>query len=361
VLVCVLLGGASSATGQEIESPLFLEGVVLEGDSGVDSATVFLHRVSPDEAGEVGSARVGSAGEFQFLLPSLPNVDAEDVYFASVEYEGVLYFGSAITTVEQLDSLYVIRIYRAEEVPPEGVSLPIEVRNMFLEFTGEAWFATDLLVIANRGSRTLVAGEDGVVWSYPLPPGFTEPELGESDLPPDAVTFDAGRVRVSAPIPPGDRVLMIRYRLEELGSSIPAPGSTELFELLVREPAPPLEVVGLSPLDVVGLNGSSYRRYGGSELVDIVLTLIETEAQSPPPVKWLAVLASMMLALGGFLAYNRPRRRGAVAQAPGLGREALILEVARVDDALSGAAEPEVRSELLGRRAALLAMLQADD
>ena len=343
--------------GQGTDRPLRLEGVVLDGDSSVVSATVLLHRVSPDEAGEVGSASVGAGGEFQFLLPSLPSVEAEDVYFASVEYEGVLYFGSAITTAEQLDSLYEIRIYRAEEVPSEGVSLPIEVRNMFLEFTGEAWFATDLLVIANRGTRTLVAEEGGVVWSYPLPPGSTEPELGESDLPPDAVTFEAGRVRVSAPIPPGDRVLMIRYRLEALGSSIPAPGSTELFELLVREPAPQMEVEGLSPLDVVGLNGSSYRRYGGSELVDVVLTLIETEAQSPPPVQWLAVLA-----LGGFLAYMRPRRRGAaMVQAPDLDREALILEVARVDDALSEATELGGRAELLGRRAALLALLRAGD
>ena len=361
MLVCVLLGGATSVLGQGNEGSARLEGFVLEGDSGVDSATVFLHRVSPEEAGEVGSASVGAGGEFRFVLPSLPSVDAEDVYFASVEYEGVLYFGSAITTVEQLDSLYEIRIYRAEEVPPDGVSLPIEVRNMFVEFGGEAWFATDLFVIANRGTRTLVAGEDGVVWSYPLPPGSTEPELGESDLPPDAVTFEAGRVRVSAPIPPGDRVLMIRYRLEALGSVIPAPGSTEMFELLVREPAPSLEVVGLSPMDVVGLNGSAYRRYGGSELVDAVLTLVETEAEGPPPVEWLALLATMMLALGGFLAYRRPRRRGALPQGRALGREALILEVARVDDELSAAAEPDVRSELLDRREALLTLLRAGD
>ena len=178
-------------------------------------------------------------------------------------------------------------------------------------------------------------------------------------MPPDAVTFEGGRVLVTAPLPPGDRLLMIRYRLEELEGTIPAPGSTEVFEILVKEPFPPLRIDGLEPVDVITLQpGSTYRRYGGTELVDVSLTLVETENQSPPPLGWLALLTTLMLAAGGFLAYARPRRRALVGPASGLGREALILEVARVDDALDGAAEPEGRSELLERRAAFLSLLR---
>jgi hypothetical protein len=46
----------------------------------------------------------------------------------------------------------------------------------------------------------------------------------------------------------------------------------------------------------------------------------------------------------------------------GLGpsREALILEVARIDDALSEA-PPDARSEILERRAALLVLLRTND
>ena len=307
-------------------------------------------------------ATVGPGGEFQFLLPVAPDADIQgDVYFASFEYEGVLYFGSAITALEQLDTLYVIRVFQAEEVPPEGVSLPVEVRTMFIEFAGDEWFATDLFAIDNRGTRTLVAAENGVVWSYPLPPGAAEPELGESDMRPDAVTFGGGRVRVTAPLPPGDRVLIIRYRLESLGSTIPAPGRTEVFELLVKEPFPPLRVEGLEPVDVVSLAGSSYRRYGGSELVDANLTLVETEDQGPPPLEWFALVATVMLGIGGFFAYARPRKRALAGQGPALGREALILEVARIDDALAGVVEAGARSELLERRVALLSLLQNSD
>jgi hypothetical protein len=373
MLVCVVLSGPSPILGQESSSPsslqqesLLLEGIVLNGDLTLDSGTVVLHHVNTDAMvpGAVfDSATVGPGGEFQFLLPVVPDGNIRgDIYFASVDYEGVLYFGSAITTLEQLDSLYVVQVFQAEEVPPEGVPLPVEVRTMIVEFVGDEWIATDVFALANRGARTLVAQEDGVVWSYPLPLGATEAELGEGDLPPDAVMFEEGRVVVSAPIPPGERVLMIRYRLEDLGSTIPAPGRTEVFELLVKEPAPPLQVVGLEPVDVVTLGpGSSYRRYGGTELVDLNLTIVETEERGLPPVEWLAVLTAVMLAAGGFLAYLRPRRPVAAGVDSELGREALILEVARVDNALAEEAEADTRAELLERRAALLTLLRNSD
>jgi hypothetical protein len=114
-------------------------------------------------------------------------------------------------------------------------------------------------------------------------------------------------------------------------------------------------------LDVVAFEGSTFRLYGGNELVDVNLTLVETADQGPPPLEWLALLATVMLAVGGFLAYVRPRRRVVAGQGPGLGREALILEVARIDDALAEAAEPDTRSEILERRAALLSLLRTSD
>ena len=355
--MCVAVGDASA-----VQDSLVLEGIVLEGDSPVDTASVILHGVGPGGTGEVGEVTVGPGGEFEFLLPSVPVADSEsDVYFASVEYDGVLYFGRAITTLEQLDSLYVVQVFQAQEVPLEGVPLPLEVRNLFLEFTGEEWVATDAFIIDNLGDRTLVAQESGVVWSYPLPPGATQPELGEGDLPPNTVTFESGRVRVNAPLPPGGRLLMIRYRLESLASTIPAPGRTASFELMIREPAPPVLVSGLEFLDVVALGpGTPYRRYVGSEMVDVDLTLVQTEEQGTLPLEWLALLVTAMLLVGGFFAYARPRRRVAAELGQGLGREALILEVARIDNLLAEAPAPEGRSEILERRAALLALLRDD-
>jgi hypothetical protein len=132
-----------------------------------------------------------------------------------------------------------------------------------------------------------------------------------------------------------------------------------VFELLVKEPSPPLRVEGLEPVDVVALGpGTTYRRYGASELVDVTLTLVETEDRGPPPLEWFALLATVVLAAGGLLAYARPRRRALAGPDPGLDREALILEVARIDDALARAAKPDKRSGILERRAALLSLLR---
>lgn len=373
VFVVVVLGGASDVVGQGTPSPTstqrdphILEGIVLEGDSTVDAATVILHRVSSDSveaSGEVESTTVGRGGAFRFSLPSVPDADIEgDIYFASVDYQGVLYFGTAITTLEQLDSLYEIRVFQAEAVPPEGVPLSVDTRDIFIEYVGDGWVVIDLFVINNPGTRTLVAPENGVVWSYPLPLEAVEPVLGESDMTPDAVTFEGGRVRISAPLPPGTRMLIIQYRLEGSGATIPAPGITGRFELMVKEPSPPLQVEGLAPIDIVALEpGSSYRRFGGTELVDVNIILVETEAERPPPLEWLALLAAVLLAAGGFLAYRRPRRRAYAGQLPSLDREALILEVARIDNALEESAEFEPRSELLDRRVALLAQLRSGD
>jgi len=67
------------------------------------------------------------------------------------------------------------------------------------------------------------------------------------------------------------------------------------------------------------------------------------------------------LLAAGVLGYAQPRRAVPAEADLGLGREALILEVARVDDALAEAADPDTRSELLERRAALLSLLRNSD
>ena len=359
VAICWPIAGApSTAAGQE--SGLRLDGRVFEGDTPAEGGIVVLHSVSPDSAGEVDSVRVAADGTFTLLLPGMADAEVRsELYFASIQYEGVLYFGSAITDVEQLDSLYVIQVFGSEEVPPQGLQLPVRARNLFLERSAAGWLATDMIVIENVGQKTLVAAEDGIVWSYPLPPGAQSATMGQGELPPDAVSFDGGRIDVSAPIPPGERTLLIRYDLPELESVIPVPGLTQRFELFVKEPAPPLEVEGLAPIDVVSLEaGSSYRRYGASALLDLQITLIQTQEDRPLPFRAMAVLVTALLAGAGVLAYARPRR---ALPEPGNSveaREGLILAVARIDEELASVTDPGEERHMLESKAALMSRLR---
>jgi len=71
------------------------------GEGVMRSGTVVLHRVSAEDSGEVDSTRVDSDGSFALTLPHVPDHAARpEVFFASVEYRGLHYFGPAITEAE---------------------------------------------------------------------------------------------------------------------------------------------------------------------------------------------------------------------------------------------------------------------
>lgn len=350
------------------EATAILDGRVLQGSTPLDSGTVTLHQVGPDSAGEIASTSVSREGRFRFRLPSVPDPSqGHAVYFASIRFRDVLYFGPAIAEAAQLDSLYVIQVYDTAAAPAEGRQFPLAVRNLFLEPTGDGWRATDLFELRNEGDRTYVAA-GGPVWVYPLPPGATDFTVGQSDLAPDAVQFQGHVLEVSAPIPPGERLYMVRYTLPGLDVSIPTPGLTDRMELLIKEPAPPLAVQPLEAAQAVELEqGTSYRRYQGRSLSGGSVTLRVTSEPGTIPVRWIAVVLALVLAAGGILAF---KRRGGAPQPvpPGrppkeADRHALLLEIARLDEAFSGDEDPDPgrREEYRRRREALKERLRALD
>ena len=167
-------------------------------------------------------------------------------------------------------------MFSAKIVPKEGITLPLKVRNILLEEVTGSWRVRDVIALENLGNETLIPSEGGAVWTYPLPVGFRNPEVVRGELPPEDVVFTDEGVLVRAPLPPGERMLVIVYELTGLDTTFPAPGPTEAVELFVKEPGPSIQVSNLSPLDVVSLEpGSSYRRYSASGLNDVdILSLI---------------------------------------------------------------------------------------
>lgn len=383
-----LLGGAALGAGafpprdQELARPR-LEGRVVRspGDTvGVLEATVVLHLVTPDTAGEIATTRSGPGGAFAFDLPTVPDpVGRGDVYFASVDHQGILYFGPAIHQAVQLDTPYLIEVHDTIVAPPEGYALPIEIRYVVLQPEEDGWWVTDLFQVENPGETTIVAAEDGVIWSYPLAAGAWSVEVGASDVPSDAIVVKDGVLRVSAPIPPGTRQYMVRYRLEDLRLDLSLPGRVHQLELLVPEPAPPLSVQGLMANPSVEMQpGVTYRRFSAMDLQDgrvIVLPGLESWAM---PMEWMAVILTLILAAGALWAVQRrpapaaapgspadsppPLSRPGAASAPAgvpEARERLLLEVASVDERLEGALEEEERREITEQRRALMERLHS--
>ena len=108
----------SSVHGQEEAIP-FLTGQVTLADEPLSQGIVVLHQVSEQASGEIDSVRINSDGTFQFRLPHMPDhATRPEIFFASVEYGGLLYFGPAVTEAVQLDSVYRIQAFDTLSVPP---------------------------------------------------------------------------------------------------------------------------------------------------------------------------------------------------------------------------------------------------
>ena len=329
-----------------------LSGQVLIGDAPADTGTVVLHRVSPTFTGAVDSVRVGRGGVFEMPLAGLSDAATDDVFFASVRHRNVLYVGGAITDTGDLADQYVIRAYPTVAAGPR-VSLPIRVRNFFAvrEDGGGGWSVSDLFELRNDLQATVVASEAGAAWSYALPPGAVDFEVGQSDLPPGAASFGGGRLHVSAPVPPGESVYLVRYRIPAVEFTIPLEGVTESMELLFREPAGDLSVSGLMSTEPVTLEGVTYRRFAGREVAPSVVAVGSGSRLLPgSELPLVAVMLALALALVGAALAFRSRTRTA-ATAAGRRRRALV-EVARLDERWqAGAIEAEEydrrRTELL--------------
>lgn len=348
---------------QEEVTP-FLNGEVRVGATPLTDGVVVLHRVSAESSGEIDSVRVKADGTFRIRLPFVPDhMNRPEILFASVEYRGLFYFGPALTEANQLDSLYIIQAYDTVSVPPGGSEIPLSTRSLFLERAAEGWTATDLFQLNLGGDRTLYSPENGVVWSYPLPPSATDFEVAQADMAPDALRFAAGRMEVYSPLPPGKRFLMIRYRITDPDFLLPLPGRTDTLEVLVREPGPAVEFPPLSLSSPMELDeGNVFRRYLGEGLLD---TEIRAEMAPEPwsiPAAWLAFLMAAILAGAGVFGYRR-RSQGLARESPsvrGGDRDALLLAVASLDEEYQASHDPSrgARQSYQRERAELLSKLK---
>ena len=345
----VRLAGAGSIGAQEL-AVAELRGRVLLEDVPLVGARVVLHRVTTAESGPLDSLLTGSAATFQFRLPNVPDPAVrQEVWFTSVRHDGVNYFGDPIHLAAQLDSVQTIRVFDTETAPPGGAALGIQARYTLMDQENGQWFLTDLLHVRNDGETTLVAAVGEATWAYPLPAGASDLEVGGDQTSPDAAELVNGDLRVTSAIPPGERELVVRYRVPDPFVTLRYPGMTGEVEVLVRDPAP-LTVIGLegaAPVEIEA--GVRYQRYVGGQLVDAIVSVREASVPPRLPLGWMAVGIAMALAVAGVAATLRPHP-AVVPVAPGTlpdeqvvapdarlspfeQRQLVLLEVARLDDA----------------------------
>lgn len=379
----VALGLAPSALAGQVLAEPRLSGEVVRVGEPLPGVDVVLHRVSMDQAGQIDTVAAGSRGDFSFDLPSVPtSADEGDVYFASVRHDGVMYFGPAISRAIQLDSLYRVQVYDTVTAHAGGAQLPLAVRYIVAEQGPEGWRITDLFEVLNEAQQTFVAAPEGITFQHPLPQGIQNVQVGGGDLSTQAASTEGGVLRLSGPIPPGQRQFVLRYTVPELnGFVVPVRTSTREVEFLVSEPAPDMEVSGLDAVESVSMSPEvSFRRYAGPGPASGQIGVTMLAEPEELPLRGLVVGLAFLLAAAGVWAVMRgqggPERApaggpagvppgGGAAASAGPGpvfvdeRRKLMLEVAAIDDRLeSGEAQGREAARLREKRATLVTRIR---
>lgn len=346
----LLFFGPADTSAQEA----VLAGTVFVGDTVMTDGTVLLHHISEGVQGDLDSMRVGADGAFRFGLPGAPDPAVGDIYFATVRHHGVLYFGPAITAGLQLDSTYVINAWDTLMAPEEGFPVALQSRSVFFEPDSAGWRVTDLFQLRNDEPRTIVSRSGGRVWDHALPAEATDVVAGEGEITAGAAEFEDGALVVRAALPPGERIFVVRYQVESPFLTVPVRAPVEVLDVLVREPAPPVEVDGLELVDRIELEaGSTYLRFSATDVAAESVEIRGGEDVGPPQVEWAALLLAMILAAAGLMVLRRGQTAPERIAAPD--REALLFQIAELDEEFSKVnPESEAYRDYRRRRADLL-------
>ncbi|KPK05087.1 MAG: hypothetical protein AMS20_07430, partial [Gemmatimonas sp. SG8_28] len=328
---------------------------IAAGDTiGVAGRWVVLHAVTLTSGGPVDSQRTDPAGRFSLRAATL---DTAANYLVSVDHQGIGYFSEPIRP----DSLPTTELPPLLVFDTSAVAPPVRTaeRHVLVRTptADGSRRVVELFVLGNRGEQVRISADTGTpVWETALPGVAEDVELGLSDLAGDAIDVANGRLRVFAPIVPGERELLVGYVLppgiDEF--TVPLDQPVDLLSVLLGDSTAALSAPSLPMRGVEELEGQPLRRYGQDSIAAGTTVRIRFRAGGRAlPWLWVVVpLAALALLAGFVLALRRsasPVPDDIVSADPAV----LAAEIAALDAKREEIEEEAYRS----RRAALKARL----
>jgi hypothetical protein len=216
----------------------------------------------------------------------------------------------------------------------------------------------ELFVLVNRGERTRVAADSlSPVWQGAVTPLAREFEIGMSDLGTDAIEYRADTLSVFAPIPPGERQILVGYllalSLDSVAVIVDQP--VERLSVLLEDSLAALDAPALVLRGVEELDGSMLRRYGAESLDRGARVTVRfgTGKRARLSAEWIVIPLAAVILLGVFAVWWRRSRTSAVRA--GDDPAALAADIAALDAARTTMDDETYRA----RRAELKARLSA--
>lgn len=291
----------------------------------VPGARVVLHRVGRGAQGPVDSVAADRAGRFRFRF----RADTSALYLLSARYADIEYFSAPVhTNPERPDTAIALVVSDTSTTAP----VEVEARHLVVSRPGRdrTRGVLEIVILRNSGDRTRVA-RDSLTASFAMriPRGAIGVQAGQGDFSSEAITVQADRVQLFAPIAPGEKQLVFSYTLPADLSRLTVPFEQPVatVNLLLEEFSSQVAAAGLVKADSQSIEGRWFQRWSGPVVAGTAATITFPGAG---PIRWaLPVLVSSLgLALAG-VAWRLLRRAPARPPVP---RSALTLDaIARLD------------------------------
>lgn len=321
-----------------------------------------LHEVTRESGHPVDSALTNRLGVYRLRAPTR---DTAAGYVVSVEHDGIGYFSQPLSARDRAsDSASTIVVFDTSYTTPE---ITVAERHLIIRSIGEdrTRRVIELLVLENRGSRTRITDDETQpVWQGAIPAAAVQFEVGQSDVSPETVFRHGDSVAVLAPLPPGEKQILIAYlvpgSLEELAVPIDHPVSN--MNLLLEDADARVLTDRFVAGGIEQLDEIPFVRYSASAVPAGAAVVVKFQ---PPPLAlikfWWVVVPFTAAALAAGLLWwlrHRPALVGEDAV------EALATQIAQLDRDFESMANPSPeetdgyrrrRAELKDTLSALLA------
>jgi hypothetical protein len=304
---------------------------------GVRGVVVTLHRVGPDSAGPLDSARTDASGRYRIDYTRFGSDEA--LYFAAAVYHGIAYFSAPLRGERVAGDDAEITVFDTTTHP---VRFTVQGHHIVVGAPkpdgGGGREIVEVYELSNDTTVTVVPRDTlSSIWSAALPATAASFAGGPGDIAPAALSRRGDRVHLFASFGPGVKQLSYSYTLPErafpLRIQLPA---TSVLEVLLEEPSAQVRGMSLRSVGNVTTQGRSFKRFlsQGAAAGEELRIDVPTAAGASRTRVTEAVAATILAAMFGALVFalrRRPWPRRAGVKRDASRADALVAAIAALD------------------------------